>query len=327
MTSRGDAAHPATWWRGPRHPGDDSSLVRFLQRSRERRHFFALPLLHDFARLGRFCFRRGGLFRDGQDRRGDARDVVRFVEGKEPVVQADVAPHETFVGLLVEATDHRRDAAADAHDGAVHLIPEEARAAHVGADRFVGEPVVIAPDDFLFHVFGQGIDEHLLAERDLRLVLTGHEHLQVRFARDGDDRVAQGRVIVILHLVVPREFHLIDWPALVDRPGGRPAIARDAAEKLALFQAMLAQKGRRRFVIAQRDNAKGRIRAKGHDGRGAAEFPGLLERHAIAEKDEVGLAQRLDRLGVAGGQRDAEDPERFPRLLLPAHDVFHRAEA
>jgi len=40
----------------------------------------------------------------------------------------------------------------------VHLVAEKPRAAHAGAERLVGEPVVIAPDDVLFHAVGQRIE-------------------------------------------------------------------------------------------------------------------------------------------------------------------------
>src|SRR5438876_11761554 len=88
-----------------------SRLGRLLQRRRESIHLFALALLHDLTRLCRLRFRGRGVFRNREHSRCDARDFVRVVQRKKPVVEADVAPHETFVGLLVETADNSRNAA------------------------------------------------------------------------------------------------------------------------------------------------------------------------------------------------------------------------
>ena len=210
----------------------------------------------------------GGVGGGGEDGGDEALDFVFVVEVEEPVGEADVAPHDSFAGLFGEAADDGGDGVADAHDGGVHFEAEEAGAADVGAEGFVGEPEVGAPDDLWLHVVGELVEEHFLADVHLAAVLGADQDFQGRLSGDGGDGRAERGMIVLFHLLVSRVLALgvgVEG-GVADLPVGRESQTRDAAEELAFFECVLAKERGRGGVVAHvGDGALGGIaRGVGH---------------------------------------------------------------
>ena len=98
-----------------------------------------------------------------------ARTILRkfsacffHIKIKEPIAKANVAPHDAFASLLLPAADNGWDSVADAHDGTVHFMTEETRAADVSGERLICEPEFITPNNAFAHVLRQLVVKHLL---------------------------------------------------------------------------------------------------------------------------------------------------------------------
>ena len=84
------------------------------------------------------------------------------------------------------------------------LVAEEAGAAHVGAEGFVGEPEFFAPDDARFHIGGEVVVELLLVYGHLGFVLGAEQDLHVCLADDGADGLEERGMVGDLHRLVAR---------------------------------------------------------------------------------------------------------------------------
>ena len=132
----------------------------------------------------------------------------------------------------------------------MHLVAEKPGAADVDAERLVGQPIVLTPDDTVLHVIGQFIEKDLFTQGHLGAVFGANQHLEVGLLHDRDNRGAQLCMIVLFHLVVALLLHGIKGTLLVNRPIGRNAITRNAAEELATLEAPAMQESLSLFLVA-----------------------------------------------------------------------------
>ena len=109
----------------------------------------------------------------------------------------------------------------------MHLQSEQAGGTYVGAQGLVGQPVSVPPDDFRLHVVGERVHEHGFSDRNLALILRAGEHLESGLPGQGDDRLAERGMIVLLHRLAALVFALIRVGHLLvaDDPVGRIAQA------------------------------------------------------------------------------------------------------
>ncbi len=204
-------------------------------------HYAFHAVVCDGFGLEGFGFGGGGVVDDGEDGGGEAFFGFVEVVVKEPVAEADVLPHVAFGGLLFVTADDGGDAVADAHDGAVLLVAEEAGAAVVNALGEVGQPVVLTPDDLGFDVFGKLVVDHFFVELHLAGVFRAEEDFEGCLPDDGDDGIAQGGDIVLFHFFVPGVFFGVELDAFFDLPVGGAAELGDAADEFAVLQADFLQ--------------------------------------------------------------------------------------
>ena len=163
--------------------------------------------------------------------------------------------------MFGEAADDGGDAVAHAHDGAVHFAAEETGAARIDAEGFVGEPEFFTPDHAWFHIGGERIDEQLLAGGHLRGVLGADEDIEIGGADDGDDGIAERRVVVLLHLDVATVFGFVERITGLDAPVGGVAEIGDAAEKFSVGETVCPEKGGGGGIVAD-VGGKGAVGAK-----------------------------------------------------------------
>ena len=258
----------------------------------------------------------------GQHRGGQAGYFGLLVEVEQPVVQPEVAPHQALGCLGFPAADDGGDAIADGHDRAVHLVAEQAGALAVDADRLVGQPEVRFPGAARAGRRGQPVEDHLLAQRHLRLVLRAEQHFQVRLAGEPLDRRAVRGVVMVLQAIVHRLLHRVQGRLLArNRPVGRLSVTGQATKELAGLQVETAQERIGLGLVGEVDR-EGAIRTELHEGRGDTLGLRQGERGAIAEVDEAGAGEQADDPFRQGGfdHGDAEDAVGLPGGLDPAFD-------
>jgi hypothetical protein len=202
-----------------------------------------LTLTHDIAGFDGFGLRCRRIFRNREHGRSNARDFIWLIEVEKPVIQSDIPPHIALLRLLIEATHDCRDSVGDGHDGTVHFIAEKSRAADIGAERFVGEPVAVAPHHLLS-------SHHPAADRRPFPSRAGFASgsSQVTSTLRSVSRVTamiaarRLRVIVLFHLLISRVLRFVKLRSLWIVQIGVQRQRGYAAEELALFELMLAQK-------------------------------------------------------------------------------------
>ncbi len=204
---------------------------------------------------------------------------------------------------------------------------EQAGTLQIGAERFIGQPIFVAPDDLGLDVIRQGVDEHFFPQIDLSHVLAADEHLHADIAHQRGDGGAVRGVVMLFHLFVALVLDLVEGPALLDRPEWGPAVARNTAHELALFKSAIREEFGRDRIIAQVGHAECAVGSEGHYRAFNALVLRHLEGDRFTEVAEFGAAEQLDGRGRGAEERDAVYAVGLAGLLAPPGHVSLPAEA
>ena len=119
--------------------------------------------------------------------------------------------------------------------------------------RLVGQPVVVAPDNVLLYLGGQGIDEDFFRHLHLIGHLGARHHFVPGVVHVGDDHLAQFRVILLGGAGVDRILDVVVGYArdISDAVVGRVAQARDDTDEFPLLQTVRLEIGETLRVVAQ----------------------------------------------------------------------------